>query len=97
MIVQHEAVWIATPAIYGVLSLITYIAYAWDKRAARRGDRRIAERTLHLLDLIGGWPGGWLAQKVLRHKSVKRSFRRIFRLTVFVNGAVLTGCFYGMV
>lgn len=79
------------PAVYGVLSLITFLVYARDKLAARRGERRIAERVLHLLDLMGGWPGGWLAQKILRHKCSKRAFQRMYGLTVLLN-VVLLGC-----
>ena len=85
----HGPAWLIVPAIYGVSSLLSFAVYAWDKRAARRGERRIAERSLHLLDLIGGWPGGWLAQKTLRHKCSKRAFQRVYRLTVLLNTGLL--------
>ena len=62
----------------GTLSVIAFLAYAIDKRAAQRGGRRIAERELHLLALAGGWPGAWLAQQVLHHKTRKAAFRLIF-------------------
>jgi uncharacterized membrane protein YsdA (DUF1294 family) len=87
----QEAVWLLVPLTYGVLSLISFTVYALDKSAARSGQRRIAERTLHLLDLIGGWPGGWLAQKTLRHKCSKPAFQRIYRCTVLMNAASV-GC-----
>lgn len=88
---SHETAWLFVPAVYGVLSLITFLVYARDKLAARRSERRIAERVLHLLDLMGGWPGGWLAQKILRHKCSKRAFQRMYGLTVLLNVALL-GC-----
>ena len=73
---------------YMVLSLVTYIAYARDKSAAVNGNWRTSEGTLHMLSLLGGWPGALVAQRTLRHKSRKRSFQSVFWITVFVNCAV---------
>lgn len=70
-------------------SLITYLAYAMDKSAARQGAWRTKENTLHLLGLIGGWPGALLAQKLLRHKSRKASFQAVFWATVAINCGAL--------
>jgi len=75
---------------YFGLSVITYLAYAFDKSKAQRGAWRTKESTLHLFALIGGWPGAAIAQQVLRHKSQKREFRIGFWFTVIVNvGALL--------
>ena len=74
---------------YLFASLICYMAYAADKRAAGRGARRTPENTLHILALIGGWPGALLAQQLLRHKSVKAEFRSAFWATVLFNVAGL--------
>lgn len=70
---------------YLVASLITFLAYAWDKSAAQRHAWRVQESTLHLLALLGGWPGALLAQEKLRHKTQKEPFRRIFWVTVALN------------
>ena len=75
---------------YLATSVATFIAYALDKSAARKGRWRTSEGTLHLLSLLGGWPGALVAQSALRHKSRKQPFRAIFWLTVVVNCAVLT-------
>lgn len=61
-----------------LISVITYFVYWWDKHKARTGGWRTAEATLHLLELIGGWPGAFLAQRRLRHKSSKISFLVVF-------------------
>jgi len=63
---------------YLVANVVTFIAYAVDKSAAKSGSRRIDEGTLQLLSLVGGWPGALIAQQTLRHKSKKTSFRQVF-------------------
>ncbi|TWX66266.1 DUF1294 domain-containing protein [Colwellia demingiae] len=75
--------------IYIGVSIITFLAYAFDKSKAQRGEWRTQESTLHLLALIGGWPGAAIAQQILRHKSKKKEFRIAFWFTVFVNTATL--------
>ncbi len=74
---------------YALASAITFVIYAHDKSAARSGEWRTPENTLHLLALIGGWPGAVLAQRWLRHKSQKASFRTLFRVTVLANCGAL--------
>jgi uncharacterized membrane protein YsdA (DUF1294 family) len=61
-------------AAYAAMSVATFIAYGVDKSSARGGRRRIPEQTLHLLALLGGWPGALAAMGVFRHKRRKTSF-----------------------
>lgn len=75
----------ALVAAYVAMSGLCFVAYALDKRAARAGGWRVSETTLLALGLVGGWPGGLLAQQWLRHKTSKPSFRRSFWLTVLAN------------
>ena len=70
---------------YIAVSLITFLAYAIDKSAARTGRWRTKETTLHLFALLGGWPGAFYAQHSLRHKISKGEFKKVFWLTVLVN------------
>lgn len=81
----HVPAWFA--ALYAVASLVCLLVYAIDKSAAVAGRWRVSESTLLTLGLIGGWPGGLLAQQWLRHKSTKASFRSAFWGTVVVNMA----------
>ena len=74
---------------YFFLSVLTFTVYWRDKTKAQSGSRRTPERVLHLLSLFGGWPGAILAQSILRHKSSKVSFRRVFWLTCMLNCLVL--------
>lgn len=73
------------PALYAVMSLLTFFAYAFDKSAAIAKRWRTPENTLHLMALAGGWPGALLAQQWLRHKSSKASFIAMFWVTVLLN------------
>ena len=76
-------------ALYIGASLVAFMAYALDKSAARSGQWRTQESTLHLLALIGGWPGALVAQNQLRHKSRKTAFQVIFWATVLLNFGAL--------
>lgn len=67
------------------LSIVTYLAYAFDKVAAVKSSWRTQEDVLHFLSLLGGWPGAAIAQKSLRHKSIKNEFQAKFRRTVILN------------
>ena len=71
--------------IYMVMSGVTFIVYAVDKSAARNNRQRVSEKKLHLLALFGGWPGAWLAQNKLRHKSSKKKFKVVYAATVTLN------------
>ena len=82
-----------TWGLYSALSMATFIVYGLDKRAAARGEWRVAESTLHLLSLAGGWPGALLAQHTLRHKRAKPAFRRVYWATVAVNLAGFAALF----
>ena len=75
--------------VYVVVSLLALLMYAFDKSAAVSGRRRTPENTLHLISVIGGWPGALLAQRLLRHKTAKREFVLVFWATVAVNVAGL--------
>jgi uncharacterized membrane protein YsdA (DUF1294 family) len=79
---------------YLAMSAVAFVTYAFDKAAAQGRRRRIRESTLHLLALLGGWPGALLGQRVCRHKSRKRPFQAMFWTTVVVNGAVLAWMAY---
>lgn len=71
------------------MSILTFGMYAIDKSAAGRGAQRIPENTLHILAVLGGWPGALYAQQLLHHKSSKASFRVVFWITLVVNVGVL--------
>lgn len=81
--------WLIIVAVYVLASLLTFAAYHRDKAAAQRGEWRVPESTLHIFALLGGWPGAFIAQVRLRHKTIKAGFQTGFWLTVLANLAVL--------
>ena len=77
------------PIAYLVASGVAYFLYAFDKSASLKGERRIPESTLHLFDIVGGWPGAMLARRTLRHKTQKQSFQVTYWATVALNCAAV--------
>ena len=67
------------------LSLVAFIAQWVDKRRAEAERWRVPESGLHLLELLGGWPGAFLAQRLFRHKTAKFSYQLFFWLIVVVH------------
>lgn len=80
---------IAVPLVQVFFSIVSYIAYKWDKGMATSQQSRISEQKLHLLDLLGGWPGALIAQQQFRHKTVKARFQAMFWITVLLNIAAV--------
>jgi uncharacterized membrane protein YsdA (DUF1294 family)/cold shock CspA family protein len=72
-------------AVYVGLSIVCFAFYRADKAAANSGSRRTSEEKLLVAGLLGGWPGAILAQQLLRHKSIKASFRSAFWTSVVAN------------
>ena len=77
--------WLLAYAV--VISLVTYALYGADKDSAEdKASRwRASEKLLHGLEFAGGWPGAFLAQRRLRHKSSKLTYQVVFWLIVSVH------------
>lgn len=73
------------------ISAITFVIFGIDKLKARLSHRRISERTLFNLCLLGGTPGGGLAMIMFRHKISKASFRRTYFVILILQIAVVGG------
>lgn len=70
---------------YLAVSVVAFLSYRADKSAAQQSRRRTEEGALHLLSLMGGWPGALMAQQLYRHKTSKTSFQVTFWGTVILN------------
>ena len=86
----------AVGTFYVAVSILTFATYALDKAASSAARWRTPERTLHVLALVGGWPGALLARRVLRHKSSKAGFGRGLWASVVANVVVFEGLAYAM-
>jgi uncharacterized membrane protein YsdA (DUF1294 family)/cold shock CspA family protein len=82
-ILWHPPYWVLI--VYVGTSLLCVLIYAVDKSAAAQGHWRVSESALLLLGLAGGWPGAIIAQRLLHHKTKKRSFQSAFAGSVVVN------------
>ncbi len=78
----------AAPAWFLLISIITYRLYVADKDHAQNDRWRIPEKQLHFFELLGGWPGAWIAQRRLRHKIMKGGYQFTFWFIIIVHQAV---------
>ena len=83
-------------ATYLGLSAATFLMYWKDKKAATEDCQRTPENTLHILAVLGGWPGALIGQQKLRHKTKKVSFRIVLWSTIFINLAMLLALLFGL-
>ena len=77
-----------------LMSLITAGVYAWDKRRARKGGRRVPEARLLGLALLGGAMGAYWAMRTVRHKTKHWRFRVLVPLLAIVQLAILGSLWY---
>lgn len=78
--------------LYIVFNLITFAVFGYDKFLARRHRRRISERTLLSLALLGGSAGAVFAQKIFRHKSQK--YRNLFWIILIIQFIIFEGVWF---
>ena len=61
--------------------------WAWDKFQARRKGWRVPEATLHGMAILGAAPASLVAMEVLRHKTRKPWFRRLYVFLTLLQAA----------
>lgn len=72
---------------YLLASLLSFCQYWLDKASALKGRWRTPENTMHLVELLGGWPGALLAQQCFRHKTRKVAYQLPFWAIVALHQA----------
>lgn len=84
-------------AYLAAVNVTTFGLYGYDKLVAGRGWTRVPEMVLHLFAFVGGTAAAWLAQKYLRHKTLKSSFQRGFRLLLAIQIVLVVWVVYALV
>lgn len=86
---SKESFLIFLPMHFILINFVTMLAYGVDKRAAKRGDWRIPEFQLHLLELLGGSPAAFVSQKLFHHKTKKRSYQISFWFVLAIQVVII--------
>ena len=81
--IDSVAAWVL--AAYALMSAVAFGLYGLDKQRAARREWRVTEGTLHLIELLGGWPGAIVAQRVFRHKWRTAPYMIVFWAIVSVH------------
>ncbi|WP_203246689.1 DUF1294 domain-containing protein [Sporosarcina beigongshangi] len=68
------------------MSIWAFAAMGYDKRQAKKRGRRVPERNLWLLAILGGGIGAYLGMQMFRHKTRHTSFRIGFLLLAMIYG-----------
>ena len=76
-----------------LISAVSIIMTVYDKWAAKRKKRRVPERTLLSLGLIGGAAAMYLTMKMIRHKTKKKKFMVGLPLEILLH-VLIAFCFY---
>lgn len=80
LFLQSGFVWVLV--LYPLASLVSFVQYWWDKSSAQADRWRTPENVLHLVELLGGWPGALVAQQCFRHKTRKLSYQLVVWLII---------------
>lgn len=79
-----------------VINLVTFFAFGVDKWKAKRKEtrettRRVPEKTLFLLSILGGSVGALLGMRVFHHKTLHKAFRLGIPVILFLQIAIPLG------
>ena len=86
--------WWLWPYLIGI-NVASFGLYWYDKAIAGEEKKtRVPELVLHGVDLLGGTPAGFAAQRIFRHKVKKFSYQLVFWITVAVQVVVVAALWY---
>ena len=70
---------------YVIINIVLFLAMALDKSRAIKNRRRIPEKTLFLMAILGGGVGGLIAMYTKRHKTRHIDFIIAFAFTAILH------------
>lgn len=79
-----------------MISALSLALYSDDKEQALTGGRRVKENWLLIVDLLGGWPGGFVGQWWCRHKVRKTSYQFCYWVVVLLHNLVWASVLWRM-
>lgn len=100
---HNDFIWAVVGSPWGLLALwliainlVTFFVFGVDKLKARRKEtheatRRVPEKTLFLLSILGGSVGALLGMRVWHHKTLHRTFRFGIPVILFLQIAIPLG------
>lgn len=71
--------------VYLVWNVFVFLIYGFDKLAAKRGMRRISEKTLLITAFFMGGIGAFFGMEIFRHKTKHLSFKILIPLFCVLN------------
>lgn len=72
-------------ALYSFMSVLCFLMVRSDKHRAEARRWRISDSSMHLTQLLWGWPGSLVAQKIYFHKARKKSFQGTLNFIIFMH------------
>ena len=73
----------------GLMSVWTFIVMGYDKRQAKEKARRISEKSLWTLAILGGGIGAYFGMQTFRHKTRHTSFRIGFLMLAIIYAIII--------
>ncbi|MCU0857174.1 MAG: DUF1294 domain-containing protein [Pontiellaceae bacterium] len=71
--------------LYSCMGTLCFFMMKTDKRRAEEGRWRISDDSIHLAQLLWGWPGTLIAQKIYLHKARKKPFQGTLNFIIFLH------------
>jgi uncharacterized membrane protein YsdA (DUF1294 family) len=68
-----------------IMNVAGFIRMGQDKQYAKKRRRRVSERQLFVIALLGGAVGAWIGMQIWHHKTNHRSFTIGVPLLIIVN------------